>query len=205
MSRTLDPRIDAYIKNAAPFAQPVLKHLRELVHKGCPEASETIKWSSPFFEHAGRILCFMAAFKAHCAFGFWHRGMKKVVAELGARSDAAMGSLGRITSRADLPDDETMVGLVRAAARLNESGSPARRPTSNEARKAIVVPADLTAALKRNAAARKTFAAFSPSKRRDYVEWIVEAKREETRRQRLATTLEWLAEGKPRNWKYLNR
>ena len=205
MSKSLDPRIDAYIAKAAPFAQPILQHLRRLVHAGCPEATETIKWGFPHFEYAGGILGSMAAFKAHCVFGFWHRGMESVLGEYGARSETAMGSLGRITRLADLPGDKEMIRLVREAARLNASGAPARpRSAGKPASKELPVPGDLATALKKNRAAAKTFAEFRPSHRKEYIEWITEAKRAETREKRLATTLDWLAAGKPRNWKYAN-
>jgi uncharacterized protein YdeI (YjbR/CyaY-like superfamily) len=204
MSQSQDPRIDAYIAKAALFAQPILKHLRALVHKGCPPATETMKWSAPHFEHAGGILCSMAAFKAHCAFGFWHQGMKKVLGAHGARSETAMGSFGRITSLADLPSDKTMVGFIQQAAKLNESGAPGRPRGARGPSQELPVPAELAAALKKNKAAARTFAGFRPSHRKEYIEWITEAKRDETRQQRLDTTLEWLAEGKPRHWKYEN-
>ena len=205
MSNNVDPRIDAYIAKAAPFAQPILKHLRALVHRGCPAATETMKWSMPHFEHAGSILCGFAAFKAHCTFGFWHQGMEKIVGRLGAAGKDAMGSFGRITALSDLPDDKTMLRYVQEAAKLNESGLPARpRPAAGAARKELPVPVDLAAALKKNKTAAKTFEDFSPSHRKEYIEWIVEAKREETRQKRLAATIEQLAEGKSRHWKYQN-
>jgi uncharacterized protein YdeI (YjbR/CyaY-like superfamily) len=194
-----DPRIDAYIAKAAPFARPILEHLREIVHRGCPEAVETMKWSMPFFEHHG-VLCNMAAFKAHCAFGFWK---SKLVAETGKESDA-MGQLGRIGSRADLPADRTIVAWVRKAAALNESGEATARPKKRP-KPALAVPDDLAAELakKKNAAAKKTFDGFPPSHRREYVEWITGAKRPETRAKRLETTIAQLHEGKPQNWKYM--
>jgi uncharacterized protein YdeI (YjbR/CyaY-like superfamily) len=203
MSQNLDPRVDAYIARSATFAQPILHHLRTIVHAGCPAATETLKWSFPHFEHAGSILCSMAAFKVHCVFGFWHQGMEKVLGAHGAKSDTAMGSFGRITRIADLPDKTKMLRLVRAAAELNESGVPGRpRTRSKSAKKATPVPPDLTAALQRKKAAALTFESLSPSHRREYIEWITEAKRPETRQRRLETTLAWLADGKARNWKY---
>jgi uncharacterized protein YdeI (YjbR/CyaY-like superfamily) len=203
MSQNLDPRIDAYIAKSAAFAQPILRHLRQIVHRGCPEVTETVKWGMPHFEHAGGILCGMSAFKEHCAFGFWHQGMEKILGAYGAKADTAMGSLGRITKAADLPDDKTMIGFVRQAAMLNESGAPARpRPAGNGRAKELPTPSDLGAALKKNRTAAKTFENFPPSHRNEYIEWITEAKRDETRQKRLSTTLEWLAEGKARNWKY---
>ncbi len=200
--RSRDPRVDAYLAKSAEFARPVLAHLRALVHEACPEATETIKWGMPSFEHAGRILCGMAAFKAHCTFGFWHQGMEKILGSHGDKAPAAMGSLGRITSRADLPRDAELKRFVRAAARLNESGAPARPPRPARPAKVPPVPADLAAALKKNAAAAKVFAAFPPGKRKDYIEWLIEAKRDATRQARLATAVQWMAEGKARNWKY---
>ena len=201
MSKNLDPRIDAYIAKAAPFAQPILRHLRALVHRGCPAAIETVKWSMPHFEHAGAILGGMAAFKAHCTFGFWHVGMEKIIGKLGA--DDAMGSFGRITSLADLPDDATMIRFVQEAAKLNESGAPGRpRPAAHAPKKELPVPTDLAAALKKNKTAAKRFADFRPSHRKEYIEWIVEAKRGETRQKRIETTIAQLVEGKSRHWKY---
>lgn len=198
-----DARIDAYIAKSAEFARPVLRHLRELVHSACPEAEETMKWSSPSFVYAGKILCGFAAFKEHFTFGFWHQGMNAVLAADGAKADDAMGSFGRLTRLADLPSDKSMIRYIKKAAQMNESEAPARpRPAKRTG--PVEVPADLAAALKKNKAAATAFEKFSPSHRREYVEWITEAKREETRQKRLATTLEWLAAGKSRNWKYEN-
>ena len=202
MSGKLDPRIDAYIAKSAPFAQPILRHLRALVHAACPAATDTLKWSHPSFEYSGKILCGIAAFKAHCTFGFWHQGMEKIIGADGGKADTAMGSMGRVTARSDLPDDRKMLDYIRRAAKLNETGAPARPPP--KPRKELKVPVDLAAALKKNQPAAKTFEGFSPSHRREYIEWITEAKRAETRENRLATTLAWLSEGKARNWKYMN-
>lgn len=199
MTTKPDPRIDAYIAGAAAYAQPILRHLRALVRQGCPEATETIKWGMPFFEHHG-LLCSMAAFKAHCAFGFHHQGMDAVLAKSGDQSAEAMGSLGRITRLADLPADAVLRRHIQQAAQLNASGAP-RRPAAKP-RPAPKVPAELTAALKTNTAAATNFAQLAPSHHREYIEWITEAKRPETRAKRIATTVEWVAEGKARNWKY---
>lgn len=195
-----DPRVDAYIARAAPFARPILAHLRGVVRTAVPEAEETIKWGMPHWVHHG-ILCCIAGFKGHCAMVI--RGGSDLLGD--AAKDDAMGNFGRITALDDLPAKGTLVRLVRAAARRNEAAADApkapkapprrRRP---EAR----VPPDLAAALRNDARARATFEAFSPSRRRDYVEWIVEAKAEETRARRLAQAILWMAEGKARNWKY---
>jgi uncharacterized protein YdeI (YjbR/CyaY-like superfamily) len=200
--KNADPRVDAYIGKSAEFARPILRHLRKVVHAGCPEAEETMKWSMPSFVYAGKILVGMAAFKAHCTFGFWHRGMHAALEQDGIDSERAMGNFGRITSLEELPDERTLVRYVKIAAKLNESGERARpvRPKRNKS--ALKVPSELAAALKKNKAAAKTWEGFSYSHRKEYAEWIAEAKREETRAKRLATTLEWLAAGKPRNWKY---
>jgi uncharacterized protein YdeI (YjbR/CyaY-like superfamily) len=199
-----DPRIDAYIGKSAEFSRPILRHLRELVHQGCPDVEETIKWSAPFFMHAG-ILCFMAAFKEHCTFGFWNREMKKVIANDGGKAESAMGNFGRIKSIADLPSAATLRRYVAAAARLNDSGVPARpraAPKSKGKSASVIVPSDLKAALARTPKAAHAFESFRASHRREYVEWITDAKRETTRQKRIATTLEWLTKGKSRNWKY---
>lgn len=197
-----DPRVDAYIAQSAAFAQPILKHLRALVHRALPDVQEEIKWSAPFFVRDGKIVCMMASFKAHCAFGFWHQQMEKELGAL-AKGDEAMGLLGRITGIADLPDEKTLTRYIKRAAELNDSDIPARpRPNAGKPAKELPVPAELATALKKNKAAAAAFAKFSPSHRNEYVEWITEAKREETRAKRLATTLEWLAEGKSLRWKY---
>ena len=201
MKTRTDPRVDRYIAKSAEFARPILRHLRALVHQACPEAQETIKWGMPSFTHHG-ILCGIAGFKAHCAFGFWRRGMTDVIARDGGKAEQAMGSLGRITSLADLPSDAAMLVYIRQAAKLNEAGGPAR--PKPKPKKPLPVPADLSAALKKSAKAAKVFKAFSPSPRRDYIEWITEAKRPGTRSKRVATTIQWLASGKRRNWKYEN-
>lgn len=199
-----DPRIDAHIAKAAEFAKPILRHLRKLVHEACPEAEETLKWSSPTFVYRGKIMCGMAAFKGHCTFGFWHQGMTAELGPDGDKADTAMGSLGRIASLDDLPSDRAMLRYIRKAAVLNESDAPARPRPAKRPAAPLAVPGDLAAALKTNKAAAATFEKFSPNARKEYIEWITEAKRDETRQKRLATTLEWLAEGKSRNWKYEN-
>ncbi len=192
-----DPRVDAYIAKSADFAKPILRHLREIVHKGCPEVEETMKWSLPHFMYRG-MLCSMAAFKSHCAFGFWK---SKLIAP---EKPEAMGQFGRIASISDLPRDSMLLDYVREAARLNETGEKvARKPP--RPREALANPPDLAAVLRKNEKARATFEGFSPSHRREYVEWITDAKTEETRKKRLDTAVEWMAEGKPRNWKYMRR
>ena len=195
---TIDPRIDAYIERSADFAQPLLKHIRKLVHKAAPEIVETMKWSFPHFDYKGTV-CSMAAFKEHCAFGFW----KQSLLEDGAfpAEKTAMGSFGRITSRKDLPDDKTMVKLIRDAVSLNEKGIKVKRQTT-PGKKDLVIPPYLLEALAKNDTAAATFESFPYSCKKEYVEWITEAKTDATRDKRLATTIEWLAEGKRRNWKY---
>jgi len=193
-----DPRVDAYIGAAAPFARPILEHLRECVHAACPAAQETIKWSSPHFTYGGRLLCNMAAFKQHVAFGFW---LGDRVAD-NAKATDAMGQFGRIERLADLPSKRALAALVKKAMALGDAGATRAAARGTPPRPPADVPDDLAAALAKNRKARETFERFSNSDRREYIEWITEAKREATRAQRLATTLEWLAQGKPRNWKY---
>ena len=196
----MDQRIDSYIGKAAPFAQPILAHLRKLVHAGCPEATESIKWGHASFGYRGRILAFMAAFKGHVALGFWHKEMKKVVAGNGRQVEGARGVLGRITCLGDLPADRIVVSFVRTAVKLHDAGG-AIRPKPRP-KPALRTPGDLAAGLKVDPKAAATWEKFSPSHRREYIEWVTEAKRVETRAKRLATTLAWLSAGKARNWQY---
>jgi hypothetical protein len=201
-----DPRIDAYIARSAEFARPILTHLREVVHEACPDVEETMKWSMPHFMYHG-MLAGMSAFKQHAAFGFWKGAL--VAEAMGAgkgtgKSGEAMGDFGRITSLKDLPARATLVRWVKTAMRLNEEGVKRTPKRPKAPRKPLPTPLDLTAVLgkRANAKARAAWAGFSPSHRREYIEWITEAKTDATRAKRLATTLEWLAEGKDRNWKY---
>ena len=194
-----DPRIDAYIAKAAPFAQPILQRLREAVHDTCPGVEETLKWSMPTFVYAGGILAGMAAFKQHASFGYWKHAL--VMGE-GVQRDG-MGSYGRMASLKDLPPKKRLLADIRRAMKLNEEGvkAPGARK-SGAPRQPPEAPADLAAALKKNRRAKAAFDGFPPSAQRDYVEWIVEAKREDTRSSRLAQAVEWMTEGKRRNWKY---
>jgi uncharacterized protein YdeI (YjbR/CyaY-like superfamily) len=195
-----DPRIDAYIAAAAEFARPILDHLRAAVHEACPDVEETLKWSAPSFTHAGGILCSMAAFRQHASFGYWKHAL--VVGPDAPRD--GMGSYGRLASVGDLPPREQLVADIRRAMKLNEEGAktPAVRKAATP-RPAPEAPADLAASLAANPRAKKTFDAFPPSGKRDYIEWLTEAKRGETRARRLAQAIEWMAQGKPRNWKYM--
>jgi uncharacterized protein YdeI (YjbR/CyaY-like superfamily) len=197
--------VDAYIAKAAPFAQPVLEHLRELIHKGCPEVVEEIKWSMPFFVYKGQILGNIAAFKAHCSVNLWGDGVAAAMRKDGVLSDDGMGKLGKIASVKDLPSNKTMMGYIKLAAAFIDAGGKTMPKRTKKVEKAEAeAPPDLVAALKKNKAAGATFAGFSPGARREYVDWIVEAKRPETREKRVAQAVEWMAEGKQRNWKYQN-
>jgi uncharacterized protein YdeI (YjbR/CyaY-like superfamily) len=197
---TIDPRVDAYIDKSAEFAKPILLHIRKLVHQACPDTVETIKWGFPHFDHKG-MLCAMSAFKQHAAFGFWKQSLLENDAF--PTEKTAMGSFGKIRSLDDLPADKVFIGLVQQAAELNEKGIKVAKKKP-AAKKELIVPDYLIAALKKDKKARETFESFPYSCKKEYVEWITEAKTDATRDKRLATTLEWLAEGKRRNWKYEN-
>ena len=197
---TKDPRIDAYIAKSAAFAKPILTHLRNLVHANCPDVTETIKWGMPFFEYQSRIFCNMAAFKAHCAVGFWNGALLKIDSKL----DKAMGQFGRITSLADLPGDKEFARIIKAAMKLHIEGAKSPSRSKSAGKKELVVPDYFLAAVKKNKKAFATFAGFSASKKKEYVEWITAAKTDATRDKRLAQAVEWMAEGKVRNWQYLN-
>lgn len=195
---TLDPRIDSYLATVPEFALPILQRLREDVHAACPDVVETIKWSRPHFMLDGKLLAGMSAFKAHCGFGFWQR---EGAAE---GQGGAMGDFGRIATLADLPGRAELRRQIKAAAALLQAGAPRAQKPGRAPRPKLDMPDDFAAALARVKAAQQTYSAFPPSKQRDYLEWVLEAKREETRAKRIAQAVEWLAEGKSRNWKYEN-
>ncbi len=192
-----DIRIDVYISKANPFARPILNHLRKLIHSACPGVEETIKWSFACFEYKGP-LCSFAAFKEHCAFGFWKSTLlndpKKVLQERANKGGEAMGNLGRITSRKDLPADAVIINLIKQAQKLNDDGIklPARKKESEKEKKELEVPKELVSALKKNKKAKESFEAFSYSHKKEYVEWIQEAKTEVTKNKRIASTIEML-------------
>lgn len=198
---TRDPRIDAYIEKSAGFARPILTHIRAIVHEACPNVEETMKWSSPHFDYRG-MMCGMAAFKEHCAFGFWKASL--VLDDKNATAQDAMGHFGRITSISDLPPKSTLMGYIKKAMALNEQKVQPARPRKRP-KKPLATPEYFMKALKKNKKALATYESFPPSHKRDYVEWITEAKGEDTRQRRMATAIEWMAEGKPRNWKYMGK
>lgn len=200
---TRDTRIDAYIAKAQPFAQPVMTHLRKLVHTACPEVKETIKWGMPSFEYQGPLFSF-AAFKQHCVGGFWKSKLlndpSSFLGERKNQGGEAMGNLGRITSLKDLPPDKVFIDFVKQHMKLNEEGiNVVKKPL---VKKELIVPKELTSALAKNKKAKQTFESFSVSGKREYADWISEAKTETTRSKRLADAITWLEEGKPRLWKY---
>ena len=196
------PEVDAYIARSAPFAQPILEKIREAFHAASPDITEVMKWSFPHFEYKG-LLGSMASFKNHVSWGFWKaKLMSDPKGILDAVGETSMGG-SKAKSDKDLPPKKVLVEYVREAIRLNEEGIKVARPASKGAAGPVEVPEDLAAELGRNKPAKAMFESFSPSQRREYVDWLNDAKQENTRKKRLATTLEWLAEGKPRHWKYM--
>lgn len=197
------PLVSKYISNSAEFAQPILKHIRALVHKNCPDVVEEIKWNFPVFMYNG-MLCNMAAFKNHCAFGFWKSKLMPELDEaLNVKGETAMGQFGRLTSLKDLPSDRKMSAWIKQAMKLNEVGAKVeKKKPLKSASNAIVLPDYFIKALTKSKAAKKHFDAFSPSQQKEYIDWLADAKTTATRDKRLATTIEWLNEGKKRLWKY---
>ncbi|MBV9010058.1 MAG: YdeI/OmpD-associated family protein [Verrucomicrobia bacterium] len=195
-------RVDEYIASAAPFARPILRHVRKLVHKACPDVKETIKWNMPAFEHHG-IMLGMAAFKEHCAVGFWKGDL---VLGKRAGSDGAMGHFGKVRRLDDLPGDAQFLEYVRKAAQLNRDGVVRPRKLAKKPKsRSLSLPEYFVEALRRNKKAAAVFEQLSYSHRKEYVEWLTEAKRDETRARRLSTALQWLSEGKPRHWQYTGK
>lgn len=201
-----DSRVDEYIEKAKDFAKPVLIRLRELIHKADGRIEETIKWGFPNFEYKG-IVCSIASFKQHCVLSF-HKAsiMKDPHKILNPVGETAMGHFGQIKSLDDLPADQILLEYIQEAIRLNEQGvKPPVKTKSGTPQKTLQVPGYLLDALERNAAAKDVFENFSPSHKREYVEWLEEAKTEATREKRLQTAIEWMTEGKIRNWKYVKK
>lgn len=200
-----DPRIDAYIEKSQAFAKPILKHLRNLVHQANPDVTETIKWGFASFDYKGPM-CTMAAFKKHIAFGFWKSELlKDPKGYLGLRKNQggeAMGHLGRISSLTDLPPDKVLIDFIRQASKLNDEGVKVVR-VKKVASQELVIPDYFTAAINKNKKAKSVFENFSVSQKREYVDWVTDAKTETTRNERLKTTVLWVGEGKIRNWKYV--
>jgi uncharacterized protein YdeI (YjbR/CyaY-like superfamily) len=194
-----DPRIDAYIERQAEFAKPILNYLREAVHAACPQAEETLKWSAPAFMYKGEILGIMAAFKQHAAFNLW-RG-EQVVGRMG-EEDRAMGQFGRMASLDDVPDRKALEAILHKAMALADAGIRPLKTKKDQPKPPAEAPEDLLKALGANPKAVETFDGFSPSARREYVEWVTDAKQAATRERRIAQAVEWIAEGRKRNWKY---
>ena len=191
-----DPRVDAYIEKAQPFAKPIMRQLRKLVHVACPEVVEAIKWGVPAFEYKGPM-CGMAAFKAYCTFGFWKSSLMEGLPV----ADNPMSQFGRMASIDELPPEKTIVSLIKQAKKLNDEGIKIKREVKAP-KPPVKVPPYFSIALKKNKKAQATFDAFPPSHRREYVEWIADAKQEATRDRRIAQAVDWIAQGKGRNWKY---
>lgn len=206
-TQSFDPRVDAYIAKSKPFAQPILIHIRELIHKAVPSVVETMKWSRPFFEHKGKILANLSSFKEHCSFSLWGEEISAVLRDAKLLEPGEPSALRRLTTLEDLPSNKQMLSLLRQAVAFIDSGqytSPiaARQKVAGLPEPPAEVPAEFAKALKANKKASAVFAAFSPSAKREYTEWIAEAKRPETRDNRIATAIEWIGEGKQRHWKY---
>ena len=197
--KNASPQVDAYIVKAAPFAQPIIRKVRALFHKACPVIEEKIKWGAPSFEHKGMVGG-VAAFKNHASFGFWRQDALPDPLNL-FRGSGFVAS-GKITDVSQLPPDKVLLTYIRNAVRLNEEGPPPRK--KGKPKPPPKAPPDFLAALRKNRKALATFDSFPPSQKREYIDWITEAKRPETRITRLATSIQWLSEGKRRNWKYMN-
>jgi uncharacterized protein YdeI (YjbR/CyaY-like superfamily) len=193
-----DPRVDAYIAKSADFAKPILVRVREMVHEACPEVVETIKWGAPFFDYKGQMMCAIAAFKQHAALIFWKASL---IDGLPANDARGRGSFGRLTSVKELPSKTKFNGYIKSAMKLNDAGVTVKRPKGGSKPEAKV-PKELAAALAKNKKATAVFAKFPPGQRREYCDWVSDAKREETKAKRVAQSIEWIGEGKTRNWKY---
>jgi uncharacterized protein YdeI (YjbR/CyaY-like superfamily) len=190
---TKDARVDAYIARSADFAKPILHRIRKLVHAACPKVEETLKWGSPFYTYKG-VLVATPAFKQHCALVFW-KG--KLIVSLDQRK-----KYRRLTSVSQLPGDRILMGCIRKAVELNETGVKNPACGRPKVKQTVVAPDYFLAALRKNKKALMAFENFSPSHKREYVEWIAGARREETRLKRIQTAIKQMAAGKSLYWKY---
>ena len=198
---TADPRIDAYIENAQPFAKPILHYLREIIHETCPDVEEGWKWGFPHFMYKGKNLCVFTAFKQHCGFGFWLEKEMKTITELTKDAErTGMFTLGKITSIDDLPSKVLLKAAIKEAMDLTDMGVTLKKAAPEKKEKEV--PAYFSDALNQNTDAKKVFENASPSFRKEYIMWITDAKTEATRNKRMEQALEWISEGKGRNWKY---
>lgn len=198
----VDPRVDAYIAAAQPFAQPLLSHIRATMHRHCADMVETIKWGFPVFTYKGTIVATLAAFKAHASLGFWYGEM--VTGDTG-HDGPGMGSFGRLTVIADIPDDAALCSMIVKSMALVDTGAkPAHKQKPSAPKPEAQVPPALAAALSAHQKAQAVWDAFAPGQRREYCAWIDEAKRDETRNRRVGEAVAWIADGKSRNWKYQN-
>lgn len=196
-----EPKIDAYIEKAQPFAKPILEYIRETVHEYCPDAEEAMKWSFPNFLYKNRILCSMSAFKAHCAFGFWLESEMKTMKEITKdREKNSMFNLGKITKIDDLPSKAQLKACIKEAMELTDMGVTLKKSTPSKTENEI--PETFQNSLNANEKAKVIFQKSSPSFRKEYNMWIADAKTEATRNKRIQQAIEWILEGKSRNWKY---
>jgi len=197
-----NPAVDTYIAKAQPFAQPILEHIRSLVHTTCIDVEEKIKWGMPFFDYKGKMMCHIAAFKQHCAFGFYNAAyMNEPMLVRNAASESAMGHLGKITSLKDLPKDKVLIGFIKKAMQITDDNAAIKKKSAPKAA-AYIVPAYIIEIIKKNKQAFATWQTFAPSHKKEYATWIDEAKTTTTKEKRIAQSLEWMEEGKHRNWKY---
>jgi len=199
-----NPKIDTYIEKAQPFAQPILNHLRKLIHQACPDVEENIKWSFASFDYKGPF-CSIAAFKQHCAFGFWKAALMKDAHKFLKAQKGSMGHFDRITSLKDLPADKLIICYIKEAMKLNETGVKLPPRAKKVDTSQLIVPDYFKKALSKNKKAAEQFDKFPPGQKKEYLMWLTEAKTEETHNKRMETAIEWISEGKIRNWKYLKK
>lgn len=197
-----DRRIDDYISKSEEFAKPILRYIRDIVHKACPEVTETMKWGMPHFDYKG-MMCGIASFKQHCTFGFWKASLMKDKYKVFVKGEnSGMGNFGKVKDIQDLPSAKIIIEYIKEAMKLNDDNVAVPKELKENVRKELVIPEYFLKVLKKNEVALKTFMDFSYSHKKEYLEWITEAKKEETREKRIYAAIEWLSEGKGRNWKY---
>lgn len=203
---TKDTRVDAYIAKQQPFAKEICTRVRAIVHEAAPDITEDIKWGHVAFMHKG-IVCGLAAFKHHVVFHFWKASLLGGSHARRSTDDKTLEQLAKLKSVDELPSKSVIASLVKAAVKLNDGAVkvPKSPMAAKKTKAPLRTPPSLAKALARNAKAKSTYQGFSPSHKREYVEWICDAKSVETRDRRIEQALGWMSEGKPRNWKYMKK
>lgn len=190
--------ITAYIEKATPEFKEVMIALRSVLNNPNFDIKEDWKWGAPNFNNEGMI-CWLAHFRNHVGMNFFKGTLIKDKYNLFTHYREEKGNRQLKFSDINQIIPEQIEYYIEEAIKLNQENIKVVKKEIDTS-----LPLDLETELNNNPKAKMFFESLAPSYKRDYIEWIEEAKREATRTKRLATTMEWLSEGKKKNWKYEN-